>query len=109
MFSFQFDFQSSEEEKEKLSAELQRLQSLAHNMDDVMRKSQELCSRLSQQESSQSEDLKVGHTERLPLSQTLTAVPSPAGEVSDYYRPAKGRSGEAGGCGGGVEKNGPER
>lgn len=58
-FSFQSDFQVSEEEKERLSAELQRLQSLACNMDDMMRKSQELCSRLSQQESGQKEDLKV--------------------------------------------------
>ncbi|TNN03324.1 hypothetical protein fugu_000353 [Takifugu bimaculatus] len=53
------DFQISEEEKEGLSAELQRLQSLACNMDDMMRKSQELCSRLSQQESCQSENLKA--------------------------------------------------
>lgn len=59
-FYFQSDFQISEEEKERLSVELQRLQSLASNMDDMMRKSQELCSRLSQQESCQNENLKVG-------------------------------------------------
>lgn len=63
-FSFQADFQISEEEKERLSAELQRLQSLACNMDDMMRKSQELCSRLSQQESGQNENLKVGGNDK---------------------------------------------
>lgn len=63
-FSFQSDFQISEEEKEGLSAELQRLQSLACNMDDMMRKSQELCSRLSQQESCQNENLKVGGNDK---------------------------------------------
>ncbi|XP_040885486.1 calcium-binding and coiled-coil domain-containing protein 2 isoform X2 [Toxotes jaculatrix] len=58
----QFDLQTSEKEKERLSAELQRLKSIAHNMDDVKRENQELCRRLSQQETSQDfsdEDLKV--------------------------------------------------
>lgn len=59
-FSFQLDFQISEEEKERLSAELERLQSLACNVDDMMRKSLELCSSLLQQESSQNKNLKVG-------------------------------------------------
>lgn len=63
-FSFQWDFQNSEEEEERLSAELQRLQSLACNMDDMMRKSQELCSRLSQQESCQKENQKVGGNDK---------------------------------------------
>lgn len=72
-FSVQVDFQSSEDEKERLSAELQRLQSLAHNMDDVMRKSQELCSRLSQKEGSQTEDLKVGGNDK---DATFRALPS---------------------------------
>nr|XP_046233168.1 calcium-binding and coiled-coil domain-containing protein 2 [Scatophagus argus] len=58
----QVDFQSSEKEKERLSAELQRLQSLVHNMADIQRENQELCRRLSQQETQQScpeEDLRV--------------------------------------------------
>lgn len=63
-FTFwQFDLQSSEKEKEKLAAELQRLQSFAHNMDDVNRETQELCSRMSQQETRQNcqnDDLRVG-------------------------------------------------
>ncbi|XP_070846823.1 calcium-binding and coiled-coil domain-containing protein 2 [Chaetodon trifascialis] len=58
----QVDLQSSEKEKEKLSAEVQRLQGLMHNMDDVKRENQELCRRLSQQEtphSSPDDELKV--------------------------------------------------
>ncbi|XP_042369872.1 tax1-binding protein 1 homolog B-like, partial [Plectropomus leopardus] len=58
----QVDLQSSEKEKERLSAELQKLQSIAHNVDDVKRENQELCRRLSQQETVQNcpdDDLKV--------------------------------------------------
>ncbi|KAM9336442.1 calcium-binding and coiled-coil domain-containing protein 2 [Symphorus nematophorus] len=58
----QVDLQSCEKEKERLSAELQRLQSLAHNMDNVKRENQELCRRLSEQETPQScpdEDLRA--------------------------------------------------
>ncbi|KAE8283909.1 Tax1-binding protein 1-like protein [Larimichthys crocea] len=50
------DLQSSEKEKEGLAAELQRLQSLTHNMDSMKRENQELCRRLSQQETLQSSD-----------------------------------------------------
>ncbi|XP_035525134.1 calcium-binding and coiled-coil domain-containing protein 2 [Morone saxatilis] len=46
----QVDVQSSEKANEKLSAELLRLQSLAHNMDDMKKQNQELCRRLSQQD-----------------------------------------------------------
>ncbi|XP_037610659.1 calcium-binding and coiled-coil domain-containing protein 2 isoform X3 [Sebastes umbrosus] len=46
----QVDLQSSEKEKERLSVELQRSQTLAHNMDDMKRENQELRRRLSQQE-----------------------------------------------------------
>ncbi|KAG8008795.1 Tax1-binding protein 1-like protein B [Nibea albiflora] len=52
----QVDLQSSEKEKESLAAELQRLQSLTHNMDSMKRENQELCRRLSQQETLQSSD-----------------------------------------------------
>ncbi|XP_076616230.1 calcium-binding and coiled-coil domain-containing protein 2 [Chaetodon auriga] len=58
----QVDLQSSEKEKEKFSAEVQRLQSLMHNMDDMKRENQELCRRLSQQEtphSSSDDELRV--------------------------------------------------
>ncbi|KAI3365475.1 hypothetical protein L3Q82_010552 [Scortum barcoo] len=58
----QVDLQSSEKEKERVSAELQRLQSLAHNMDDTKRENQELRRRLSEQETLQNcpdEDLRV--------------------------------------------------
>lgn len=59
----QVDLQSSEKEKERLAAELQRLQSVTQNMDEVKRENQELCRRLSQQEtqqqSSKDEDLKA--------------------------------------------------
>ncbi|KAM4524119.1 calcium-binding and coiled-coil domain-containing protein 2 [Odontesthes bonariensis] len=58
----QVDLQSSEKEKERLTAELQRLKSLTHNMDEVKRENQELCKRLSQHETPQSapnDDLKV--------------------------------------------------
>ena len=60
---WQVDLQSSEKEKERLSAELQRLQSLADGMDEVKKENQELCRRLSQQETEQNlpqDDLKVG-------------------------------------------------
>ncbi|XP_026207198.1 calcium-binding and coiled-coil domain-containing protein 2 isoform X2 [Anabas testudineus] len=50
----QVDLQSSEKDKERLSAELQRLQTLTHNMNEVKRENQELCRRLSQQEMVQS-------------------------------------------------------
>lgn len=58
----QVDLQSSEKEKERLFAELQRQQSLTYNMDDLKRENQELCRRLSQQEEQQNcpdEDLSV--------------------------------------------------
>lgn len=80
---WQFDLRSSEKEKERLSAEVQRLQVLNHNMDDLKRQSQELCSRLSQQETqhnSENEDLRVGtKTKRpnlsAPNSSGLTVLP----------------------------------
>lgn len=63
-FTFwQVDLQSGEKDKERLSAELQRLQSIGHNMDDVKRENQELCRRLSQQLTLQNcpdDDLRVG-------------------------------------------------
>ncbi|KAI4807519.1 hypothetical protein KUCAC02_027323 [Chaenocephalus aceratus] len=49
----QVDLQSSEKEKERLSVELQKLQSLTHNTDDLKRENQELHKRLSQQETLQ--------------------------------------------------------
>lgn len=49
----QVDLQTSEKEKERFSAELQKLQSLTHNMEDMKRENQELCRRLSQQEAVQ--------------------------------------------------------
>ncbi|XP_070708106.1 calcium-binding and coiled-coil domain-containing protein 2 isoform X2 [Pempheris klunzingeri] len=58
----QVDLQSSEKENARLSAELQQLKSLAHSVDDVKRENQELCRRLSQQETphtSPDDDLKV--------------------------------------------------
>ena len=63
LYLWQVDLQSSEKEKERLAAELQRLKSLTHNMDEVKRENQELCKRLSQHETLQSapnDDLKVG-------------------------------------------------
>ncbi|XP_034715545.1 calcium-binding and coiled-coil domain-containing protein 2 isoform X2 [Etheostoma cragini] len=58
----QVDLQSGEKDKERLSAELQRLQSIAHNMDDVKSQNQELSRRLSQQLTLQNcpdDDLRV--------------------------------------------------
>ncbi|KAK9530017.1 hypothetical protein VZT92_011555 [Zoarces viviparus] len=58
----QVDLQSSEKEKERLSAELLRSQSLAHNMDDVKTENQELCRRLARQMTLQNcsdDELKV--------------------------------------------------
>ncbi|XP_068592828.1 calcium-binding and coiled-coil domain-containing protein 2 isoform X2 [Cebidichthys violaceus] len=58
----QVDLQSSEKEKERLSAELLRSQSLAHDMDDVKTENQELCRRLARQMTLQScsdDDLRV--------------------------------------------------
>lgn len=49
----QVDLQSSEKEKESLQAELQKLQSLADNMDDMKRENRELSRRLSEQETVQ--------------------------------------------------------
>ncbi|XP_010769435.1 calcium-binding and coiled-coil domain-containing protein 2 isoform X2 [Notothenia coriiceps] len=49
----QVDLQSNEKEKQRLSVELQKLQSLTHNMDDLKRENQELHKRLSQQETLQ--------------------------------------------------------
>nr|CBN81715.1 Tax1-binding protein 1 homolog B [Dicentrarchus labrax] len=46
----QVDLKSSMKANEKLTAELLRLQSLAHNMDDMKKQNQELCRRLSQQD-----------------------------------------------------------
>ncbi|XP_029383901.1 calcium-binding and coiled-coil domain-containing protein 2 isoform X2 [Echeneis naucrates] len=56
------DLSCSRKENESLSAELQRLQSIMHNMDEMRRENQELCRRLSQQEMLQEasdEDLQV--------------------------------------------------
>lgn len=51
-FTFwQFDLQSNEKEKERLSAELEQAQSLAHHTDDLKR---------AQQENGCNDDLKVG-------------------------------------------------
>lgn len=59
----QIDLQSSEKEKERLAAELQKLRGLADSMDEVKQENRELCRRLSQQETVQNlpkDDLKVG-------------------------------------------------
>uniref|UniRef100_UPI003AABD72D calcium-binding and coiled-coil domain-containing protein 2 isoform X1 n=1 Tax=Centroberyx gerrardi TaxID=166262 RepID=UPI003AABD72D len=56
------DVQSSEKEKERLSAELHRLHSLTHNLDEVKRENRELRRSLSEQETLQNipdDDLKV--------------------------------------------------
>ncbi|KAM6964464.1 calcium-binding and coiled-coil domain-containing protein 2 [Tautogolabrus adspersus] len=58
----QVDLQSSEKEKERLSVELQRLQTIPYNMDDLKRENQELTRRLSQLEKLQGcpdDDLRV--------------------------------------------------
>ncbi|XP_075950274.1 calcium-binding and coiled-coil domain-containing protein 2 isoform X1 [Anarhichas minor] len=58
----QVDLQSSEKEKERLSAELLRSQSIAHDMDDVKTENQELCRRLARQMTLQNcsdDELKV--------------------------------------------------
>lgn len=54
------DLQSSRKEKERLAAELQRLQSLTYNVDKMQRENQDLQRRLSVQETQQSpsDDLK---------------------------------------------------
>lgn len=59
---WQVDLQSIEKEKGRISAELQRLQSLAHSIDDVKRENRELCRRLSEQGAPQTcpdDDLRV--------------------------------------------------
>ncbi|XP_071319183.1 calcium-binding and coiled-coil domain-containing protein 2 isoform X2 [Trachinotus anak] len=56
------DLKSSKKENEKLSADLQRLQGVAHSMDEVRRENQELRRSLSQQETPQDfphDDLQV--------------------------------------------------
>nr|XP_015817915.2 calcium-binding and coiled-coil domain-containing protein 2 isoform X2 [Nothobranchius furzeri] len=55
----QVDYQSTHKEKEKLTVELQRLQSLTCSIEEVKRENQELCRRLSQQETSPQDDVKV--------------------------------------------------
>ncbi|KAM9837378.1 calcium-binding and coiled-coil domain-containing protein 2 isoform 2-T2 [Aulostomus maculatus] len=57
----QVDLQSSKKEKERLSAELQLLQSLTHTLDEVKLENRELSRRLTQEETqtSSDEDLKV--------------------------------------------------
>uniref|UniRef100_A0A1A8LQY2 Calcium binding and coiled-coil domain 2 n=1 Tax=Nothobranchius pienaari TaxID=704102 RepID=A0A1A8LQY2_9TELE len=55
----QVDYQSTYIEKEKLTVELQRLQSLTCSIEEVKRENQELCRRLSQQETSPQDDVKV--------------------------------------------------
>lgn len=58
---WQVDLQSSRKEKERLAAELQRLQSLTYNVDKMQRENQDLQRRLSVQETQQSpsDDLMV--------------------------------------------------
>ncbi|XP_068610417.1 calcium-binding and coiled-coil domain-containing protein 2 [Brachionichthys hirsutus] len=56
------DLQNSEKDRERLSADLQRLQILAQNMDDIKKENQELLKRLSLQETLQNcpdEDLRI--------------------------------------------------
>ncbi|XP_031699149.1 calcium-binding and coiled-coil domain-containing protein 2 isoform X2 [Anarrhichthys ocellatus] len=58
----QVDLQSSEKKKERLSAELLRSQSIAHDVDDVKTENQELCRRLARQMTLQNcsdDELKV--------------------------------------------------
>lgn len=58
----QVDLQSSNKEKDRLSIELEKLQSLKNNMDEMQRENRELCRRLSQQDSLQKapqDDLRV--------------------------------------------------
>lgn len=71
---WQVDLQSSKNEKERLAAELQRLQSHANNMDKMQRENQDLHRMLSVQETQQnpSDDLKV----RTGLNRTM---------FSDHY------------------------
>lgn len=67
-YLWQVDLQSSEKEKERLSAELQRLQSIAHNVDEVKRENQELRRSLSQQEAPEAfpaDDVRVGTNENI--------------------------------------------
>lgn len=71
-FAFsQVDLQSSEKEKERLSADVQRLQSLIHDMDNMKRENQDLSRRLSLHETvqtGQDDDLKVRMNERKRLT-----------------------------------------
>lgn len=48
---YQVDLQSTTKEKDRISLELQKLQSVKGNMDEVRRENQELSRRLSQQDS----------------------------------------------------------
>uniref|UniRef100_A0A1A8DEG5 Calcium binding and coiled-coil domain 2 n=1 Tax=Nothobranchius kadleci TaxID=1051664 RepID=A0A1A8DEG5_NOTKA len=72
----QVDYQSTHKEKEKLTVELQRLQSLTCSIEEVKRENQELCRRLSQQETSPQDDVKVqyqGVTRQLQETQAKLA------------------------------------
>lgn len=57
----QVDLQSSNKEKDRLSLELQKLQSLKNNMDEMQRENRELCRRLSQDslQKAPQDDLRV--------------------------------------------------
>ncbi|XP_034049978.1 calcium-binding and coiled-coil domain-containing protein 2-like isoform X2 [Thalassophryne amazonica] len=72
------DLQTSEKEKERLSAELQRLQRITNNMDQVKKENQELCRRLSEQETVQSvsDEQKKSHNvhSQLQLTERLLAA-----------------------------------
>uniref|UniRef100_A0A8C6NXY7 SKICH domain-containing protein n=1 Tax=Nothobranchius furzeri TaxID=105023 RepID=A0A8C6NXY7_NOTFU len=72
----QVDYQSTYKEKEKLTVELQRLQSLTCSIEEVKRENQELCRRLSQQETLPQDDVKVqyqGVTRQLQETQAKLA------------------------------------
>lgn len=98
----QVDLQSSEKEKEKLSAELHRL---TFNTDEVKRENQELSRRLSQQETQQSstdDDLRVWKFLKHKSIFTVFLIRCSictmcfSGAVSDCGKPAARHKGEAG-------------
>lgn len=109
-YLLQVDLQSSRKENERLSAELQKLQSVTQNMDEVRRENQELSRRLeTQQETRQDtsgpddDDLKVrtGYRGNQPMNEGAGGgnhvSTASTGEVSDSGPTAAGHSGEAGG------------
>uniref|UniRef100_A0A1A7W9A6 Calcium binding and coiled-coil domain 2 n=1 Tax=Iconisemion striatum TaxID=60296 RepID=A0A1A7W9A6_9TELE len=89
----QVDYQSTNKEKEKLTVELQRFQSLACSMEEVKRENQELCRRLSQQDTpppSPQDDLKVPYqTITRQLQETQAKLASEKEETRKARRQAE--------------------